>query len=68
MTNADTTFDGISTFLRDLHSELQSKGLSVIMASVNVFADELIWTIYLNSAMMETLTELLQQRNQNKKS
>lgn len=67
MTNADTTFDGISTFLRDLHSELQSKGLPVIMASVNVFADELIWTIYLNSATMETLTELLQQRNQNKK-
>lgn len=67
MTNADTTFDGISTFLRDLHSELVSKGLPVIMASVNVFADELIWTIYLNSAMMETLTELRQQRNQNKK-
>lgn len=67
MTNADTTFDGISTFLRDLHTELPSKCLPVIMASVNVFADELIWTIYLNSAMMETLIELLQQRNQNKK-
>lgn len=67
MTNVDTTFDGILPFLRDLHSELPSKGLLVIMESVNVFADELIWIIYLNSAMMETLNELLQQRNQNKK-
>lgn len=67
MTNADTTFDGISTFLRDLHPELQSKGLTVIKASVNVFVDELIWITYLNQAVMETLTDLLQQRNQNKK-
>lgn len=67
MTNVDTTFDGILPFLRDLHSELPSKGLLVITESVNVFADELIWIIYLNSAMMETLNELLQQRNQNKK-
>lgn len=42
MTNAGTTFDGISTFLRDLHPEQQSKGLTAIMASVNVFADEVI--------------------------